>query len=427
MPQQIYFVGTETEIGHHAAPLDGKLNYQVAAPKHVIETAKPGDVAVFYSEHFDRFRHAIVELKQRNIATLYMIDGILEWRNAWENCSDEPACPFAMRPVLSHKVACISESQARTLVQWGNQSKVEVVGVPRFDRFTELQKRPAGSSKHLLVMTAKCPAYTSRQRKLLLQSLRDLKRLIDGQASIQTSWRLTDGLDTEIGVPNSLHDVTGQELVKQLQTVDAVISTPSTAVLESLLFDLPTAILDYNHCPNYVDTAWRISSAEQMKRVLPELFDPPATKMMYQNHQLHWQLNVENATERLQLLISKMREASRLAVENGFELEFANQLLDPPQPPLIAFDHAKIFSNHPEFCQLDLVENQAELAHARREIKHLQLQLDQVRAELGQAHQIFDEINNHPIAGPVVRIRRKLFELFEKLKNKSAQPRPNQS
>ena len=47
---------------------------QVIAPAEVVAIAKPGDVAVFYSEHFERFRSAIDQLKSNSVATLYMID-----------------------------------------------------------------------------------------------------------------------------------------------------------------------------------------------------------------------------------------------------------------------------------------------------------------------------------------------------------------
>ena len=133
-PSTVHFVGTESEVTHHAAPLDGKIEYQITSAESVSEVAQPGDVAIFLSEHFDRFRDACDRLKKNNVATLYMLDGILEWRNAWEDAIDGPACPFTMRPVLSHKVACIGMSQKRILDSWGNASKTEVVGVPRFDR-----------------------------------------------------------------------------------------------------------------------------------------------------------------------------------------------------------------------------------------------------------------------------------------------------
>ena len=103
----------------------------------MLKHACPGDVALFYSEHFDRFRDTCLQLKRRNVGTLYLIDGILEWRNAWETEADEIACPFTMRPALADKIACIGASQARVLDSWGNHGKTEVVGIPRLENLRE--------------------------------------------------------------------------------------------------------------------------------------------------------------------------------------------------------------------------------------------------------------------------------------------------
>ena len=90
---QIYFVGDEAEVAHQVAPLEPFLNLQIASPDEVLRIARPGDLAIFFSEHFHRFRNAWYQVHQAGCLTLYAIDGILEWRNAWENREDEPACP----------------------------------------------------------------------------------------------------------------------------------------------------------------------------------------------------------------------------------------------------------------------------------------------------------------------------------------------
>ena len=64
---------------------------------------------------------------------------------------------------------------------------------------------------------------------------------------------------------------------------------------------------------------------------------------------------------------------------------------------------------------------QVELSHARREISYLHRELAQIQSELDQAHQIFEQIEKHPIAGPIVRIRQKMLDLMaaiRKRKNK---------
>ena len=417
MSQHVFFVGTESEVAHHAAPLAGKVDFEIVSADDVLDSCRQGDLAVFFTEHFDRFRDAIQRLKSAQVATLYMIDGILEWRNAWENRSDEPACPFAMRPILSHKAACIGYSQARILHSWGNAGKVEIVGVPRFDRLLPKAISTSGNEPptRVLVMTAKCPAYTDEQEKLLVNSLRDVKHVFEYQKNIEPVWRLTKGLDKRLEVENHLNEFSGVELAKLLETVDAVITTPSTAALEAMLLDKPTAILDYNPCPSYFNTAWNIKSSEHIESVINELAEPPEAKMFFQRQCLSFELCHDGrSTERLAGLINGMLKVSRDSA--GQDLAFPEQMLQLVANPSFPFDHAKTYPEFSDFRVDDVSQLQTELAHSRREINHLQSQLNQIQSELKQAHQIFDEINSHPIAGPIVKLRQKWFDLMRKLK-----------
>ena len=201
MLQRVFFAGTSEEVGHHAAPLAERMAVTLADPGEIVTAAQPGDLVLFFSEHFDRFRNACRQLSEKNVAPLYLVDGILEWNNAWVNSPEEPACPYTMRPVLSHKVACIGASQARVIASWGNADKVEVIGIPRFEVLQQIEKAPPETDRfRLLIMTAKCPAFTEDQRKRVTQSLRDLKLWIEKKPTlagkrIEVCWRLTGNLE----------------------------------------------------------------------------------------------------------------------------------------------------------------------------------------------------------------------------------------
>ncbi|MCM2370256.1 hypothetical protein [Aporhodopirellula aestuarii] len=413
----IFYVGTEAEVGHHARPLMQRMPIRIAAPEEVASEAQPGDLAIFFSEHFERFRTAIGKLKTRNVATLYAIDGILEWRNAWENRADEPACPWTMRPVLCHKVACIGASQARNLSEWGNADKVEIVGIPRFDHLS----RPAvlgdrsDEPFRLLVMTAKWPGFTPQQRSQITQSLIELREWVHvtkkiGERPIELIWRLTGGLEQVVGVDNELQDTTGEDLATALRRADATITTPSTAQLESMLLGKPTAILDYTNSPLYVGAAWRVTSRGQFTDTVPQLCDPPPERMHFQDCVLADALQREvSATDRMLLLIETMREIATTSIQQGQPIEFARGLLprlanDAPPLPIGEIFAERRTGEHEDADALPL-----ELADARREIKQLRATIDQLNKELGQAHAIFETIHKHPIAGPVVRTRERLL------------------
>jgi hypothetical protein len=426
----IYIVGQPAEVQHHVASLEKRLRLRMVGADEVVRVARPGDLAIFFSEHFDRFRFACRSLKKQQVATLYMIDGILEWRNAWENRPDEPACPYAMRPVLSHKAACVGPSQARVLESWGNVGKTEIVGIPRLDELSARERHvlPTDPIK-ILVMTAKTPGFTEQQTQRVKHSLRDLKAWFDRYAEnschgrpIDVVWRLTAGLEQDLGVVNQLNELSGSELASVLNGVDAVISTPSTAMLEAMIMGLPVAALDYHNSPSYLPTSWSIRSADQIDPVISELVAPSESKMLFQRMQFSEALyRTTCATDRLEKLVTEMIRISNDQIRGKQPLQFPSQILESfGRTKCIAdssFEHQRVYPDVEEFSRHDLSELQVELSHARREIRHLQQEQTQLLAELQQAHEIFEQIHRHPVAGPVVRIRQKVLGWLASLKS----------
>ena len=327
---------------------------------------------------------------------------------------------YAMRPVLAHKAACIGPSQARVIESWGNIGKTEVVGVPRWDGLaTSASRLTSRRNCRFLVMTAKTPGFTDQQLARVKQSLQDLKSWFDRQAdqpiqgrSVEVIWRLTAGLEEELGVANQLNDFSGKELATVLSKVDAVVSTPSTAMLEAMIMGLPVAALDYHNCPSYLQNAWSIRSADHINSVMPELVSPAETKMAFQRLQLRDAvLRETSATDRLERLISEMIRIAGEQIGIGQRLKFPKQILQPIQGcDADSFVHKRFYPNVEEFARNDWTELQVELSHARREIRHLNRVQSQLRSELEQAHQIFEQIQRHPIAGPIVQIRQKVLD-----------------
>src|SRR5207253_1483249 len=120
--------------------------------------------------------------------------------------------------------------------------------------------------------------FTEHQHEQVRDSLRDLKQFFangDSTAGVafELVWRLTGELDAEIGVVSNIGDLGGKELAEVLRQVDAVISTPSTSMLEAMLLGLPVALLDYTNVPHYVPAAWRITAARHIPEVLSELMN----------------------------------------------------------------------------------------------------------------------------------------------------------
>jgi len=226
--------------------------------------------------------------------------------------------------------------------------------VPRFDVLANRQPRQRKPDEPLrvLIVTAKCPGFNPEQVARTTRSLVDLKRWFDGHPRLGTTrlepvWRITQGLETTVGVRNQLDDTTGADLASVLKTVDVMITTPSTAMLEGMRQGVPVAILDYHNRPHYVPAAWRITAGDQLDEVLPELLNPSPARMLYQDSLLHDALECHSAaTPRLVELIETMHGIAKDCIARGQPLEFPRRILHDQQDGHHvddAYDHGRLY------------------------------------------------------------------------------------
>ena len=352
---------------------------------------------------------------ENGIPTLIIADGILEYRNTWLHPDNAAGSIF--QPVVGHKIACLGRSQTRILESWGNLGKCEIVGSPRFDFAigSRPRQRKANETFRCLIMTARTPGFTADQTALAKRSLTDLKFWFAqhphlNHVPIEPVWRLTQGLERDIGVQNQLTRLSADELSHVLSNVDAVITTPSTTMLESMLHGLPTALLDYNNCPHYVPAAWTISAPRHIDRVLPELVEPPAAKILYQDTILHDALEcLTPAMPRMVKLIEEMLRIAGNCRAQGKPLEFPRRILIDDQDghhlPEERFDMKALYPGHAVFGEMDRSTLQVELEILRRDIRTLHKVL--------KADNFFKEISKS-FPGP-----RKLLRLWRESRAKA--------
>jgi hypothetical protein len=353
--------------------------------------------------------------EQHRIPTLVLADGILDYRNTWEHPDLPDGSMF--QPLIANKIACIGNGQARLIESWGNRGCCEVIGLPRLDQ-TVARPIPAinpDGPLRLLVATATTPAFNDPQRRVVIRALACIKDRFEADPTvcgrpIELTWRLTDGLDTEIGLPahGQVDDL--PPLSSVIDASDAVITTPSTLYLESILRKRPTAILDFMNSPKYVPSVWTISAPEHLDPTLLELASPAGPKMQFQDFILHDQLECSTpATGRMIRLIQAMIDAGLAARQNNQPLRLPAQIIWPDHhEPSRAhrFGLEDLYPENEVFKLREVAVLQIELSQAIKRLESMPRELSEKNEQITQLQSALDESRRR-----VADLRARLFKL----------------
>ncbi len=326
------------------------------------------DLCVVAGECLRNQSMAAIECVKRGIPTLLVMDGALEWRNTWQHYSDPETALSAplLQPVLSHKVACMGQRQVEWISDFGNHGRCESVGLPRLDELASASSKNTLRVKknRLLVASANTPGYDQMQWSVVEQSYRDLFNYLMPQYDVV--WRLCPRLDEVLGVRSDL----SVSVADTIQSADAVITGPSTLIIEAMLARVPVALLDYFDTPNYFAPGWQIRCKGHLGSVIPGLFDPEPERLFHQNIELQRQLRMDGpATPRLADLMRDMIRIGRDARSGGGQLAFPAQMVPPSEPiDQDSGSRDSRFLGIGQFQQRDERLLQIEIAHLRAEL-----------------------------------------------------------
>lgn len=371
---------------HHFAPLEGVEGIELIETDDIRpETVASVNPDLLLTPGCDAYTTAgcVEEARKRSIPSLLVMDGVLEWRHEWENprFGAGDGTPYD-QPITTDKVACLGWQSARTLEAWGNGGKCEIVGIPRFDRYLTdpVPAAPDARPRRLLIMTANTPGFTPEQTAQVERSLIDLKQVLDNQSVWEPIWRVRRGLDERLGLTDNFPDLRGKPLREALEQAHAILTTPSTTLLESMLAKRPAALLDYTNSPLYIPAAWVISAQDHIAPVLAGLETPTAAKLAFQDEMLHNALECYTpALDRLVQLMKFMADAGRTARANGQPLHFPDRIVPftfgGHAVPSEHFDLEQLYPNHPIYKMRALNDVQLALVHARKELDVLRKQV----------------------------------------------------
>lgn len=383
IPLKILAVGGEddpqAEAVRKAAGEKAQFFFLKEFDAEVFSKIKP-DLVLITSGVLHEEMRFIEEARHQNIPSLALQDGILEWRCQYENpLFGSGGGPPQHQPVMADKIGCLGHQSARQMAAWGNAAKVEVTGMPRLDRILQSQtwRPPARPGKTLLVMTAQKPWFDDKQRNLVLQSLRDLKEFLSSKPEIQVLWRLTRDIPGILGVENHETDKGEAGLIRLIESADAVITTPSTAAIESMMLSRPVAFLDYTNSPRFFPAVWQISAKSHLSTAVADLLNPGAAKMAYQNDILNDVLqNTEPSASRVFDLILKMVEEFRDQLRKRQSVALPPAMLDST-PIFVSYLPllAALYPGHQIFSEANPTRLQSRLAAAVKENEMLKRRL----------------------------------------------------
>ena len=351
----------------HVRPVEASLGaraeftYDAAWDAEALRRAHP-DVVVCVNDWPYEIAQCLDAARAAGIPSLVLQDGILEWRCQYENpLFGEGGGAPQHQPVLADYIACLGQQSARQIDAWGNTGKTLPTGMPRLDH---LLARPAVPrrvpGRTILVMTAKNPGFTERQRATTLQSLLDVKAYLETRPDLTVLWRVGRDIARPLAIENLVSEMESTELAAIVERADAVVTTPSTAMLEAMLLGRPVAALDYHNVPRFVPTAWTISARDQIGPIIGEMLAPTARKLAYQNDVLHDCLECDGPA------------APRVA--DVLERLARGDAMQPAQAPSVgqaAPSLGELYPDEPIFAEQDIRQLQVRLARLQKENQKL--------------------------------------------------------
>jgi len=331
----------------------------------IIDKCKP-DLLLSVGESHHSVFSCFKKARSLGIPTLNLQDGIHEWRDIWEHDAYARGGKYFNRQfIIADKISCIGQLQADWFTAMGMVGQPEVIGMPWMEdclRNRNTWKRKTGVKK-ILIMTANTPAFGPDQYEKVLRSIRDLKEFFEADTRVYPIWRLRGNLMKDLNLINADNKFEKESLQTIMPDIDCVICTPSTALLESMIVGIPTALIDYTNSPLFINSAWRITCKDQISQVINELLEPPENKLNFQENALNTMVYLKpQSDKRLVQLVRAMISYGLAAREKNEPLILPRNIVSQGTTEVspARFDVKSLFPYHSVFHKDDLISLQVD-------------------------------------------------------------------
>jgi hypothetical protein len=241
---------------------------------------------------------SIVKCRKLGVKSIGLQDGVIEYAHSWGKRRSN----FRYRPVLTDKIGVFGQFSKDILVSWGcPEERIFITGRPAMQSFECLFNNTVQGSEEydFLIAPANAPFYDAYQEKNFIDGINDLCDFLKAR---QYTFLLRIKKKLFPLFHDSLHQYFQDSSSRQgieftIINSKAVITTPSTVILDSFYLQKPTAILNYNNESLYLNSPWNISHKDQLEAVIEEMKCPPQSKIELQNLHLKYHLDTNSPTK----------------------------------------------------------------------------------------------------------------------------------
>lgn len=244
------------------------------------------DALVVTDEYYLPNRLALAACKRLGIPSFHIVDGIMEWRNLFENprsIDPKQGTPL-FQPLLADYTFAMGSEQAEAL-RWLGNSSVFATGLPRFDDLDRRNCRIGPSANpEILIASANTPWFSAEQESTFRGVYDHLPGVLDiARDTLSTPfavrWRVAACLqDSVADLPKSQGTA-----AEALDSCSALISTPSSLVVEAMILGIPTLVLDPYAVPALTPAAWSANDAATASSMLGDLLAPSPQRASFQD------------------------------------------------------------------------------------------------------------------------------------------------
>jgi hypothetical protein len=302
------------------------------------------DILVTFDEHYCELALCVIKAKNLGIPTVLVRDGIIESRMLKHESCDQYKRNLE-DVFLSDLVLCLGKNDKAIIDSWGNFGKSIDLGSPRIDAIVEkygyLNKQTNETIKckktKLLVLSAKKPYFNELERNITIESFKSLISELKHFEDVEVMWRISPDLAKDLKVHgNSFSDFSGKSLHSIISNVDMVITTPSTSIIEAMMFGVPVGVIDFHLEKQLYKAVWRFSDSSAIKPIITQMMNPSIEQVQLQNKYLLEQIsNIGNSKNILKEVLEKV-----LQVKESPDVLLKS--LDIPQKDSFEFYESKV-------------------------------------------------------------------------------------